>query len=407
MRIAFISFEYPKETGGGGIGTYLKNIIPALNQKGHNAIVLCGTHKKNPFWENLVTYRIPCNDKIDFNNKILSHFIELNSIHAFDIIEGTDFLGWGVVIKEKFPDMPYVVRLHTPSFLIDSLQFTPLSGVKKIYFIIACLLNGKTPKIKTRIDINQYLLEIKALKLADRLLTPTFAVAEKLVELGIADANQNIDCVPFFIPEDQQYSEIVPRKTLSKPQIIFIGRLEIRKGVIELAKAIPLIIEEYPNCHFTFVGGAAESPVKNVDMLEFLKERLGDHLENISFTNRVPNEEIKKYLTLGDIFVFPSHFESFGFVCLETMAAGKCIIASKNGGMKELLDNGNCGLLIDPNPVDIVEGIFRLLNDNQLRLNFGIKAKNRVVEYYNKEHLINLQIASYQNAIETYKLKVG
>lgn len=405
MNIAFISYEFPTETGGGGIGTYLYNIVPALRKLGHFSIVICGTKLNETFWEQDFIYRISCSGPNRFNDNLVNHFSKLHSSYKFDLIEGTDFKGWGYTIKEKFPEITYIVKLHTPSYLIDKLQFRPLSGIKKIRFILACLLNGKNPKIISNININDYQHEVKALALADRIVSPTHSISKELREIGLIRSDKKIDHVPLFIKIESTIFDINSRKDLINPQIVFIGRHEIRKGVIELADAIPLVLRKYPTSHFTFVGAASFSPNSNLDMIEYLKLRLSKYKNNVTFTNQIPAEKIHVYLDLGDIFVFPSHYESFGIVCTEAMAAGKSVIGSKNGGMVEILDNGTCGLLTNANKSEISKNILKLINDNHLRLSLGAKARQRIKSFYDSKNILALQVSSYEDAISSNKLK--
>ncbi len=83
MRIAFFSYEFPPETGGGGIGTYLNLITKELKKAGHHPIVFCATNADTVFWEASrdYIYRIPATGWKDFNKNILEHF---NPIHKLN-----------------------------------------------------------------------------------------------------------------------------------------------------------------------------------------------------------------------------------------------------------------------------------------------------------------------------------
>lgn len=208
-----------------------------------------------------------------------------------------------------------------------------------------------------------------------------------------------VDLVPYAIPINDDVLKIESKTALTSPQIVFIGRQEIRKGVIELADAIPLVLKKHPSTHFTFVGGSAGSPKKGIDMISYLKEKLQKHIESVTFTGRVDHKKVAFYLDLGDIFVFPSHYESFGLVCTEAMAAGKAVIGSENGGMVEILKNGECGLLTFSNSDKIADNILKLIEDNNLRIALGKKARERIIQDYSFEAIIPRQIESYLNAI--------
>ena len=399
MNIAFISYEFPPETGSGGIGTYLVNVVAALRASNHTAIVICASKQTEPFWENEHTYRFPCPNMDEFNVLVVKYFLRLHETYRFDLIEGTDFKGWGVLIKQELPLMPYVVKLHTPNYLIDLLQFKPLAGWRKWYFIISCLVHGKKLELKSGPSLEDYREELLALRLADRIAAPTFAIAYKLHSLRLLNESKPVDYVPYPIPIAPDTLKINPRTTLHQPQIVFIGRHEIRKGVIELAQAIPLVLKKYPNAHFTFVGGSSFSPDHKLNMIDFLTKKLYKYQRSITFTEAIEPSLVKDFLDLGDIFVFPSHYESFGMVCAEAMAAGKAVIGSVNGGMAEILQFGDCVLLVDANKQQIFAAIDQLLTNSTLRIRLGEKARSSILANYNERAILSLQLQSYEAAI--------
>ena len=78
MKIAFLSYEYPPETGGGGIGTYLSQCVKWLPTFGHHPVVICGTNQKEAFWENEFVFRIPC--KIEDYNMIKACLFDMDGV---------------------------------------------------------------------------------------------------------------------------------------------------------------------------------------------------------------------------------------------------------------------------------------------------------------------------------------
>ncbi len=129
LNIAFISYEYPPETGGGGIGTYLVNVIPELRKAGHNAILITATNKPTSFWENDFIFKVPCLHANNFNEVLMPYFKKLHDEIKFDVVEATDFSAWGLSIKKAFPLLPFIVKLHTPRYLVDTLHFKPLKSL--------------------------------------------------------------------------------------------------------------------------------------------------------------------------------------------------------------------------------------------------------------------------------------
>jgi glycogen synthase len=114
----------------------------------------------------------------------------------------------------------------------------------------------------------------------------------------------------------------------------------------------------------------------------------------------VPLDQVPEYLAQTDICVFPSIWESFGLVCLEAMAAGRGVVGSSAGGMVELLDEGQAGLLTPPQqPKLLAQSMLRLLQDPDRRQQYGAIARARVLSHYSLAYIGQIQEASYRSAI--------
>ena len=400
MKIALFSYEFPPETGSGGIGTYLKLTQQLLNDAGHLAVVFTATNQSDAFWETETIFKIPAKNWDDFNIQLPAYFLPIHSKINFDIAEGTDFKGCGLSVKKALPQLPLVVRLHTPLFLVDQLLYKPLTIFERMRFVFGGLLKGKFNRIPGPPVKEHYTDEFEIFDRADYISSPGKSIAQKLAEIGFKLTNKTgIVPLPFLVTPQLKAVSVL-RETDQRANVIFIGRMELRKGVIDLAKAIPLILQTYPETSFTFVGRPSVSPVKGQDMLVYLKELLSDYLDKVKFTGQVPPEEIIDYLSNGDIFVFPSHYESFGFVCCEAMAAGKAVIGSKNGGMAELISDGVSGLLVEPkSPVELAQKVKELIAADTLRVTLGANARNAVIEKLSPEKIIPLQVQLYHKAI--------
>jgi glycosyltransferase involved in cell wall biosynthesis len=403
MHIAFFSYEFPDETGGGGIGTYLQLVTRLLSEKGHRVIVFAATRKDKSFWESSLVFRIPANTWKQFNLRLPDYFPAIHKKISFDIAECTDFNGCGLYLKKELAQLPVVVRLHTPLYMVDRLLFQPMSFFQKLRFALGSFKRGKWPNLPQYPSADDYAEEFELVKLAERISSPGISIYQEMKRLGFElEGKTEFIPLPFEIPA----VTIEARESIKQdPHILYVGRLELRKGVIDLAKSVSKVLQVYPGARFTFIGENSSSPKGNKGMMDYLQTILKDNLASVNFTGKLSHESALSYFATGDIFVFPSYYESFGLACCEAMAAGRAVIGGKQGGMAEIIEDEQSGLLIDPgDPVNIANKIIRLINDDKLRSDLGHGARKRIREYLDPEKIIKSQLSCYQHAIERCKI---
>ena len=152
--------------------------------------------------------------------------------------------------------------------------------------------------------------------------------------------------------------------------IVFVGTLRPVKGLKYLVEAMNVIRQSDNSARLMLVGDGEER-----QQLEALVQ--GRDLEGwVTFLGRVPNESVPRYLAGADVFVLPSLSEGFPNVVLEAMAAGLPVVASRVGGLPEIVEEGENGFLVEGgNPEQIADRVLRLLGDDELRAR--ISATNR------------------------------
>ena len=153
--------------------------------------------------------------------------------------------------------------------------------------------------------------------------------------------------------------------------ILFVGRMEKRKGFDYLLKAYKQVKREIPNCRLIAVGPG----IRLRNKYEKRVKRSG--LEDVVFAGYVTYSELPRYYKTADIVCFPATGrESFGIVLLEAMAVGKPIIASDIEGYASILTHGAEGLLVPPkNATKLAEALITLMTDEPLRQQMGSRGR--------------------------------
>lgn len=173
-----------------------------------------------------------------------------------------------------------------------------------------------------------------------------------------------------------------------KINILFLGRLEKRKGLRYLLEAYGNLQWEFPNIRLIVVGPG--NPDKYC--YRILGER---NLRNVVFAGNVSYEMLPRYYRTADIFCSPATGkESFGIVLLEAMAAAKAIVATRIQGYSNIIRHGYQGLLVPPKDGKALsEAIAILIRNPDLRMKMGLQGKDFVNSY--KWESVAKQVVNY------------
>ncbi|HEY49319.1 MAG TPA: glycosyltransferase family 4 protein [Dehalococcoidia bacterium] len=171
--------------------------------------------------------------------------------------------------------------------------------------------------------------------------------------------------------------EPLPEFSDGKLNILFVGRIEKRKGFKYLLGAYEIVKRKLPECRLIVVGPRDRSCRKYQGIVERRK------LKDVVFAGYVSYEDLPRYYRSADVFCSPAvDKESFGVVLLEAMASGKPTVASNITGYGGVISHGSEGLLVKPADKEaLADGIFQLLNDEGLRQKLGNTGKAKVGNY--------------------------
>jgi phosphatidyl-myo-inositol alpha-mannosyltransferase len=149
-----------------------------------------------------------------------------------------------------------------------------------------------------------------------------------------------------------------------RPTVLFVGRLEKRKGLRFLLRAWPMVLERNPSARLVVVGRGR--PLEGYKRFAL---RQGWSPDDVHFAGYVSAEDLPRYYQAADVFCAPNTGqESFGIVLLEAMAAGAPIVASAIPGYRDVVRDGVEGLLVPrQDPAALADAACRLLSNPELR----------------------------------------
>jgi glycosyltransferase involved in cell wall biosynthesis len=216
----------------------------------------------------------------------------------------------------------------------------------------------------------------------------------------------------------------------TEKRLLFVGRVSPEKGVHVLLKAFPKIIEHCPNTTLDIVGGVAGAPYEYMVLVSdddkvrqlavyydkwlhqenyqaHLQEMVPAHLASrINFAGTVPHSQTSRYYRDTDILINPSLTEAFGMSLVEAMRYQKPVVATYVGGMKEVVDEGKTGLLVEAdNPDALADAIISLLKNEDLCRAMGEAGRKRSLERFTWDRIAANLLNQYR-ALPTIEQKV-
>ena len=403
LRIALISYEYAGDAVSGGIGTYVRNAARMLARRRNQVEVFTsGSEVRSRTPEPGLTVHSLPSSRDTFRERIASVFGERHHEMPFDVIEGPEYGNDASRVAAAFPSLPLVVKLHGPSFTIARSNAHYVPRIAKARYFAGALVRGRIPDNPWRYDPQLDGERLHATE-ADELVANSRATAEQVAQIWKMPLGE-ISQVPLIFDPPAALTGLSAAGMTGT--VLFIGRLEVRKGVLELAEAIPRVLARAPHVRFRIVGRALPHPGDNISIVDHMKKRIGKNQSAVEFVGGIPYGQVAVELQGSDICVFPSDWEASGFVCMEAMAAGRGVIASNAGGMAEIVEHGRTGLLVPPrNPVAIANAIIALMHDPERRISLGRAARQYITRAHSADVIGPLQEATYHRAIERARLR--
>ena len=369
MKIALVSpydFAHP-----GGVGRHISSLYAHFVRLGHDVRVIApASEPVRDFGDQFIKigrpFPIPASDSV----------IRVSiSLHLAPTIKE-------VLAREKFD----IVHLHEPfmPMLCSAvLRFSESANVGTFH-----AAQGK-PGYKFGRPFSTWLLRRRARKLEGHI-----AVSRPAMNYVCQFVPAEYEIIPNGIDLNHFRPDVQPMEQYrdGKLNIVFMGRLEFRKGVNYLLKAFYELKSQMPDTRLIICGPGTRLRKRYEEWVE--KNRLRD----VVFTGMVSFEDQPRYYRTADVFCAPSTSrESFGLVLLEAMATGRPTVATNIEGYASVVTSGEEGLLVPPmDSHALAQALMTLLKDKALREQMAQKAiitagkyswedvSRRVLDYYQK-----------------------
>ena len=235
---------------------------------------------------------------------------------------------------------------------------------------------------------------------ADLVMVSFPQMLEQLSRLyGVRVPSPRAAIVPLALPDvaspvHQAHADVV--------EVLFIGRLEPRKGIDTLLAVVPDLCARHPTVRFTIIGDDAIVAEDGLTYRQsFEAEALPEVLERVSFTGPLPGEDVLSALARCDVFVAPSRFESFGLMNLEAMRASKPVVSTAVNGITSVVRDGTDGILVPPDDPDALAAALRtLIEDPRARAEMGANGREAFETRFSVERMVQRTVASLEALLD-------
>ena len=173
--------------------------------------------------------------------------------------------------------------------------------------------------------------------------------------------------------------DVAEQRSDGTTRVLFVGRLEARKGIDDLLCAVAALAPRRPDVVWQIAGGETRPRDVAGREEEFRSRHRGEPwLEKVRFLGSVDDATLDQLYRRADLVVLPSRYESFGLVMLESMMHGRPQVSCRVGGIREVVRDGIDGLLVEPqDPAALADAIAGLLDDPGRRAAMGREARLR------------------------------
>ncbi|HET6575600.1 MAG TPA: glycosyltransferase family 4 protein [Fimbriiglobus sp.] len=382
MRIGFYTPNYPGLTTDGGIGSYTRTLGRGLAEAGHEVHVLTPGDKPaasdGPVRVHFVrTDHVPGVDRLLPGAgacwRTARALRRLVRDRRLDVVEVANWEGYGLLYMH-LPRVPTVVRLYTSSR--ETQQIDGLVASRWLAW-----------------DVKRERWQART---ADALVTHSDAHRRLMAEeVGVPP--DRIRLIPLGIPVFPAF--VRPLLPPGPPTVVYLGRLEHRKGTVELLQAIPKVLDAVPDAQFVLIGADRPHCPDGRTHAQFLEQDFPPEVRrHVTLTGKLPQPDVDRWLQTADLFVAPSRYESFGLIFLEAMRWGTPVVGTTAGGIPEVVEDGQSGVLVRPEaPNELATAVVGLLRDPGQRAALGAEGRRRAEREFSVERMASRVTALYED----------
>lgn len=395
LRILFLSREYPPETGGGGIGSYVETMARTLAARGHEVHVLscvAGQASEDTRREGVHLHRRGVRRVLPKIRRrfpaaafriegAVSCYLEFMRLGLdIDVVEAPDWMAEGLAFA-FVGSRPLVAHLHTPLLLIG--RHNPGS--------FRWSRDGRLAASLERLAVQR----------ADAVTSPSQLVARDLAREGwLRNREPRIIRYPI---DPRMWMSMTPPDA-SRPRVLAVGRLEARKAPEVLVRAAAALSPEVPEIEVVFIGRS--DLLDGGSYKDWLVDLVGELAAPCRFVDEVPRDELPGWYASSRVAVLASRYDNFPFSGLEAMAACRPLVCTETTGTAEILAGTAAGTVVAPgDPGALAAALRPYLLDPAAAERAGREARSLVEDHCSPNRIAQDREECYWEAIRRWRRK--
>jgi len=380
LSVAMLTKEWPPEIYGGA-GVHVTNLVAAM--------------KRNDQFDLTVNcFGLPRNDATNFD--LSKHFKELNSA------EQALLVNLDMATKVKHFDL---IHSHTWYTNFAGYLLSQISGKPHVMTAhsLEPLRPWKAEQLGSGYELSSW-IEKKSIENAAAIIAVSDDMRKDVIRnysnvdpKRVVTIRNGIDTTEFSPKLDEQ---ILRELGIVGEYALFVGRITRQKGLAHLLRAWQNVPKEYG---LVIAASSPDEPKIATEVEHLINDLILNRDNVIWIKETLSKSKLITLLTSANVFVCPSIYEPLGIVNLEAMACETAVVASKIGGIPEVVKENETGLLVELNEdrkqfeAGLTEAIIKVMSDKTLADKFGIAGRKRAIEEFSWDKVVAETLNLYRS----------
>ncbi len=380
LSVAMFTKEWPPEIYGGA-GVHITNLVAAM--------------KRNDQFDLTVNcFGLPRNDATNFD--LSKHFKELNSA------EQALLVNLDMATKVKHFDL---IHSHTWYTNFAGYLLSQISGKPHVMTAhsLEPLRPWKAEQLGSGYELSSW-IEKKSIENAAAIIAVSDDMRKDVIRNylnvdpeRVVTIRNGIDTTEFSPKLDEQ---ILRELGIVGEYALFVGRITRQKGLAHLLRAWQNVPKEYG---LVIAASSPDEPKIATEVEHLINDLILNRDNVIWIKETLSKSKLITLLTSANVFVCPSIYEPLGIVNLEAMACETAVVASKIGGIPEVVKENETGLLVELNEdrkqfeAGLTEAIIKVISDKTLADKFGIAGRKRAIEEFSWDKVVAETLNLYRS----------